>query len=76
MTTTTAPIVYRPLDESFGDPEALARLRAIRAERTAAHEHELALVEAADARARARRAHRTAGRHQRPRRGVLAPLPA
>ncbi len=76
MTTTTAPITYRPLDESLGDPEALAALRAIRAERTAAHERELALVEAADARARAHRAHRTAGRHQRSRGGVHSLLPA
>ncbi len=73
---TTAPITYRPLDESLGDPEALAELRAIRAERTAAHERELALVQAADARACARRAHRAAGRHQRPRRGVLSLLTA
>lgn len=50
-----APIVYRPLHEAWGDADALAELRALRAQRTAAHEQRLAQIEAADARARARR---------------------
>ncbi len=49
------PIVYRPLHEAWGDADALAELRALRAQRTAAHDQRLAQIEAADARARARR---------------------
>lgn len=49
------PIVYRPLDAAWGDADALAQLRAIRAERTAGYERDLAMAEAIDARDRARR---------------------
>lgn len=49
------PIVYRPLDAAWGDADALAQLRAIRAERTAGYERDLAMAEAVDARDRARR---------------------
>lgn len=64
-TTATAPITYRPLNAAWGDADALAELRALRAERTAAHDRELALIEAADARARARRRAETHDRRRR-----------
>lgn len=78
------PIVYRPLHEAWGDADALAELRALRAQRSAAHERRLAQIEAADARARAqrraeaedRRRRRHDGRRQGRRGGLWGLLPA
>lgn len=80
----TGPIVYRPLHEAWGDADALAELRALRAQRTVTHERRLAQIEAADARARAqrraeaedRRRRRHDGRSQGRRGGLWGLLPA
>lgn len=80
----TGPIVYRPLHEAWGDADALAELRALRAQRSAAHGRHLAQIEAADARARAqrraeaedRRRRRHDGRSQGRRGGLWGLLPA
>lgn len=77
--TVDALLVYRPLDEAWGDADALAQLRSLRAERTALHESQLAMVEAADAHERSRRrAERQdrASRRRHGRRGFWGLLPA
>ena len=59
-------LVYRPLDPAWGDAEALAQLRAIRARRAAGYEQNLAMARAAETREQARRrAERTDRRSRR-----------
>lgn len=76
FSTPAAPITYRPLHESWGDADALAELRAIRAERAAADQRQLDLAAAAAAHERARRRMRSAGRHRRGHGRGLHLLPA
>lgn len=63
------PLIYRPLDPSWGSAADVAALRALRAVRASVQEREIALVVAADARERARRRVPTAPRHRGPHRG-------
>lgn len=65
---TPAPILYRPLDPAWGDADALAELRAIRAARTREDARDLEMAQSArraELALRAEHAHR-ADRGSRP----------
>jgi hypothetical protein len=65
-TSTTDPVVHRSLNPAWGAPEELEALRALRAERRAEQERDLAAIELARSHERAaRRAGSDARRHGR-----------